>query len=102
MELSAEAQATLAALGTFDGCQTAEDVANVLRERGIKGTRLSGFSCPMALFLDQETGNSVHLVCAQSVEVSGRGVSWSTETPPSVKSFILAFDDGKFPDLIAT
>lgn len=97
MELSQKAQACLAALNKFDRCRTADEVADVLRTAGVTGVRLSACECPVANFLDRETGNAVHLVNSQTIDV---GSHWQTFTPTAVSEFIRAFDHGKFLDLV--
>jgi len=97
MDLSEGQQATLSALDQFDECTTADEVAQVLREKGIKGDPMIACSCPLANFLDQETGDMVHFVTTTTID---RGMDWSTAIPEPLRQFVLAFDRNGYPDLI--
>jgi len=80
---------------------SAEAVADLLREHGVKGRRLSGCGCPVAEFARALTG--------REAVTGGATISlrWSdgryVGLPPSATEFIRRFDDGDpaFADLVA-
>ena len=75
---------------------TVEEVAEGLRARGIKGTRTSIYSCPLAGYLR---------LWWDGAWIGGMdgwtGTGKLFDTPSHLSNFISAFDKGRFPDLIA-
>jgi hypothetical protein len=83
----------LAALG-----ETSEQVAETLKAQGIKGYIASPCSCPIYYYLTGK-GHPVdclshHSICLLSPYYG------EVEMPEVVGRFIVAFDQGKYPELI--
>lgn len=88
-------QQALAALGS-----TAEQVAQTLKAKGIKGVRAKIGSCPVASYLQRECyddGITVGLSCAGNDNLVS--VSQQEEIPDHVRKFVRDFDDGLYPEL---
>lgn len=80
-----------------------EEIAALLREKGIHGRRNLAMSCPLANYLTVETDITPFSVIVGPYSIIGDTLSlehYSTPTPNSVAAFIKAFDSGKYPDLI--
>lgn len=75
---------------------TVEEVAEGLRARGIKGWQGLGHKCPLASYL-QEWWPNTWVACG----AYSRAHLKEGDCPLSCLRFELAFDAGKFPDLIA-
>jgi hypothetical protein len=85
-------------------------IAAFFEQEGIKGIQSSQSSCAVAAYLYREAG--------RAVSVTGRTIEWceftphpdsilcdkvevcTAVTPPAVTSFIRAFDQGVFPELL--
>lgn len=83
--------------------ETAEDVATILQFGGWLGFRSNSSSCPVAMYLSTVVPNAIsaavgsdqatiHVVDGADVEV---------DLTPAVAGFVLAFDIGAYPELIA-
>jgi hypothetical protein len=95
-ELEARCLAALAELG-----DTADEVAESLRNRGIGGKRGCGDRCPLANFLCRETGVSDAEVTDQDISVAAKGDifhsgAYFLATEP-IHDFVTAFDAGRYP-----
>jgi hypothetical protein len=84
--------AALAALPTEP-----DEIARVFTELGIKGTRGSIYSCPVANYLNAEVGRSD--ISVGSSAYGGDG--WWVSLPKHVQQFVGRFDCGEHPELIA-
>lgn len=82
---------------------TADEVADSLRLRGIKGYKGDACQCPVANYLIAELGTypgdlvTYDIVSYSTPDDSG----FSFRTPEPVFQFILRFDTGVYPDLRA-
>lgn len=90
-------RAALAKLG-----ETADDMAESLREAGITGIREDGEACPLANYLRREGFDDLN-VTRDHIEDAGTDCDpgrWQMPTPPTARTFIVRFDDVKdWPDL---
>jgi hypothetical protein len=101
-----EPDAVFAELGKLDHYQ----IADLLREEGIRGYKTNGLHCPIALLVQKRT-NRIIVVGVQVWEEvirtdQGAGVfAWSIlnegRVPRSVERFIGNFDLGDYRDLLA-
>jgi hypothetical protein len=83
--------------------ETADEVAESLRRRGIKGAPECGDRCPIAMLIRQEVPQSVNDEWRSPMAVDGAWFVERTRTttpdgpvnnPPAVEAFIRFFDDG--------
>ena len=77
---------------------TADEVAENLRLRGIRGERWEPATCPLAVYL-REWWPTAHVAMGTSWDDNNMGVDWNN--PGATCEFEDAFDDGEYPDLIA-
>jgi hypothetical protein len=83
----------LAALG-----ETPEQVAETLKAQGIKGDRHSPHSCPIYHYL---TGKGYSVECLSQFGIYTISPYYGDiKMPKVVERFIVAFDQGKYPELI--
>lgn len=83
------------------------DVANKLRDRGIRGKRQASQYCPLANYFKEALGldrNSDIYVAVGRTEVSlhsrsGHSTLWAESMPESLCRFVSDFDGGKYPKL---
>lgn len=79
---------------------TIEEVAEFLREKDIKGVRLSAGSCPIAKYMEIETGL---IVSVGSFDVGGWSKTYEetfhSDLLSPVSDFVRYFDRGGFPEL---
>lgn len=76
--------------------KTPEEVAKKLAKRGFKGRRQRHYYCPVAKALKARFGEGCSMR-RDAAALPGMVV----EAPEAVKGFVLAFDKGQFPDLVA-
>lgn len=80
--------------------RSGNQVAQSLRDFGIKGQPLIPSSCPIAQYLMSLTDQGVS-VYTTSAYYNGVDVPTdSIKLPKAVRIFIHKFDEGKFPDLV--
>jgi hypothetical protein len=83
--------------------ETAEDVASMLLAGGWLGLRNDAGACPVARYLStvmtNADGAAVGSDEATVFQVYGPDIE--VDLTPAVAAFVLSFDDGTFPDLIA-
>jgi hypothetical protein len=80
-----------------------DDVAGELLRRGIKGKPSCSEKCPMAVYILTQTDPKEIF----DIEVEGYCTRYTTDgfdwdyidNPPNMEDFIMAFDEGEFPDL---
>lgn len=91
----------IVALGT-----TSEEIANKLRQLGIKGYRRRARACPIATYLAACGYHDAYVGAGVSMYDSTNPLSDYTEVyvslPPVVQQWARDFDDGKFPEFEAT
>lgn len=83
----------------LDSCADADDVASLLRRKGIKGFARSTYSCPLAEWICRETGRQAWVVgerCALDHPSSPNALSM----PPAAVDFQCRFDMHEYPDLM--
>lgn len=78
-------------------------IALHLAEYGITGTQCNAGTCPIALYLQQETGNFEIHVGEEDAAIwrSGAVSDQLFPLPAAVRDFIAFFDAGMYPKLIA-
>ena len=83
--------------------ETHEQVAARLKEKGIRGNRISFGSCPIALYLQKELGAKIGVdgMMATVIDDDGFQVE-SARLPQACSLFTSHFDAGKYPDLICS
>lgn len=74
---------------------TSGEVAAALFAKGCKGRRNKYYSCPVARYLKEETGEEAMV----GGGMARRGDK-SCYLPPPVETFVFEFDEGKYPELI--
>lgn len=75
--------------------RTPDEIAETMRKLGIKGTRSSKESCPVAKYLQREG--------LEGCKVGNIEIEWVGGTHPTergIDEFIDAFDREEYPDLI--
>ena len=84
----------IAALG-----DTPEKVTEALKAKGVRGYRQSASSCPIAKYLNA-CGFPVVTVCtsAKRYRDKAEDSEESITLPNGVKNWIIAFDEGKYPE----
>lgn len=99
-----EAGKTAHALHELSALGTPENVAQKLREKGIRGRLLDPFACPIARYLNQVTGNR-HSMCVSYLNAwdpeEGRENQEHFGLPSThpVRLFVNQFDAGQHEDL---
>jgi hypothetical protein len=77
-------------------CATPDAVADYLLDRQCYGLQRDGDSCPVYIWLREDIGVEANVgscvVCVDDQEIN---------TPKQIGSFVLRFDDGKYPALVA-
>lgn len=95
-----------AALKPLTDCQTADEVADVLRKAGAKGKLRSPCDCPIACYLKSKLGIAESVKVQPSmVTVSPRDGFAMKDLSEATRSFIYRFDghsggDSRYPDLV--
>lgn len=79
--------------------QTADEIANYLRNEGIQGGRNLAFRCPIANYMRTHTGRK-HGVTQDDVDMDTGDLYYKRENTPAIKEFIVRFDQGLYEDLI--
>jgi hypothetical protein len=80
------------------------EIAETLREAGVKGQRKLSERCPIAKWLTTQTNCrevQVDYGAAGVYLTLGPGESFICTPPAAIDEFIRAFDDGEYPDLDA-
>jgi len=83
------------ALAKLDAVGEPDDIAQYLRSRGIHGHKTDPSSCPIAVYVKQETGVSVRVFPVTGIRWDGG----STDTPWNVRRFVCKFDRNHYPFL---
>lgn len=86
-------------LATLRG-KSPDQIAEVVKRRGIRGRMGTTYGCPMALLLGGENTGDFVIGRRYIVRRSGSKIE-KTRTPANVAAFVRKFDIGGFPDLIA-
>jgi hypothetical protein len=86
------------ALEQFHG-KTADQIAEIVRRRGIKGRMGTTSKCPMALLLDSQASGKFVIGRQYIARRSGSRIE-KARTPVNVAQFMRRFDIGFYPDLI--
>lgn len=86
---------TETALGFLAQAPNPAVVAEMLRDLGIRGAQRDQGSCPLANYLEIETGRP-HRVGS----FVARGVFGDVRLPDVLKAFVAEFDRGYYPDLV--
>lgn len=73
----------------------------LLVEKGIKGRRKITLDCPIARYIRVETSVGVQVGATYLNEIDAFGDHRRHDLSKSVSDFIMAFDDGRYEDLIA-
>lgn len=96
--LREQVNATIAALG-----DSADQIAATLDAKGIRGRRGRACDCPVARYLLTSIPdlNGVY-VSSGSIGAYTKTVSVEMYTRPGLVAFIVAFDDGAYPQLVAS
>lgn len=91
--------AALAALGS-----NAYEIAETLREKGIKGDPAFCATCPIAVYLSRKLPTAKFFVTIHSVTWHARSTfaSGGMDLPSAIKGFVRRFDDGEFDFLRST
>lgn len=76
-----------------------QDIAEVLRVRGIKGVRSDPAHCPIAEFLHAE-GWGAKVLTFNAYVGPRMGSRLNVQLPVAVSKFIKDFDRGAYPDLV--
>lgn len=76
---------------------TADGIAAMLAEAGIKGRRVSAFDCPLACWLSRQIGSSVSVAYSARI----RGTDERIPLAAATGEFRFRFDDGYYPELVA-
>lgn len=80
--------------------ETAEEIATFLRGYGIKAYRRKSTTCAVAMFLEQMTGSPVS-VGPSSIGLAQKPGTIIVNNTKAIEQFIIRFDLGHYPDLIA-
>ena len=78
----------------------ADEIAEIVKRRGIKGRMGTTYGCPMALLLKGTHTGQYIIGRRYIVRRSGTTIEKS-RTPENVSTFIRKFDIGKYPEIIA-
>jgi hypothetical protein len=91
------------ALDVFNSCDTAHEVADVLRMRKIKGVPVRSNECPVARYMQSSLppDSSLYIdVGYHTVKIWAGGEGYGElPMPLIVGDFIRRFDQGQYPDL---
>jgi phosphoserine phosphatase len=96
--MSRETRKIKRALERLGRMRNADEIAQYLKERGIKGHTISAYDCPIARYVEAETGVAV-AVAQRSVSPRGDYMEW-VMPPPNVSAFIAQFDLHQYSDLV--
>lgn len=86
--------------------KSADDIADMLHARGIRGPKFQADSCPIAIWLREATGaqwssaDGAELQYGDANPTPGTG-RVAVDTPDSVVDFLELFDSGRYPHLEA-
>jgi len=80
--------------------KTADEIATMVRKRGIKGRMGTTYGCPMALLLDGSFTGEYVIGRKYIVRRSGAKMQ-KARTPRQVAIFVRKFDLGGYPDIVA-
>lgn len=100
METNGTLQDTLASL---EG-KTADEIAAMMRRRGVKGRAGTTRKCPLAQFFSNLSTGQFLVGATYIMRITGGGPNPHEEkakTPKNLKAFLTNFDKGKYPDLLA-
>lgn len=86
-------------LGQFKG-KSPDDIAAMVKRRGIKGRMGTTHRCPMALLLDGISTGQYMIGRKYIARRSGETIE-KARTPENLSTFVRKFDVGGYPDLIA-
>ncbi len=79
-----------------------DDLAALLRAKGIKGYRRNPCTCPLTCLLRQEWPQTCPVVRHDWTWLAGTDKdAGRTITPPHLQAFIKRFDRGEYPSLVA-
>ena len=98
--LTDQITATLGGLG-----ETSDDIANALRNKGIRGTRASADVCPLAYYLREQfpqqfQGIGFQVGCYQVTVYNQHGdMATAAILTEGQADFVRSFDNGNYPDL---
>ena len=98
-----------AALAPLVACTSADEVADVLRAKGVKGRQTDCYTCPLVKYLSHRLGRYYDRIEVYQtyIEVWGRQcdkviISSDDDSMVHIFQFIIRFDEtNAFPDLIA-
>lgn len=87
--------------------ETADEIAAFLKKKGVTGESVAS-KCPIANYLKPcgHTSSEVYVVAFESslrigIEDSGEGEYYDVVNTPAMRSFIVRFDEGGYPELEA-
>lgn len=86
-------------LEQFKG-KTPDDIAAMVKRRGIKGRAGTTYKCPMALLLNGAFTGDYVIGRKYIVRRSGHAIQ-QVATPKNVAQFVRKFDTGGYPELVA-
>lgn len=87
----------------FADCLTSDEVATMLMRRGITGRRENMFCCPVANLLNDALPGYVITVYDDSINIcDDTELFGSIRLPSFVETFVTRFDEGEWPQLVAT
>jgi len=82
------------------GNKTVEEIRALCLEKGYKGEPGKPRRCPTAVLIKEETGQPVS-VGSDDIDWYHQGVRFDVEPlPESLRDFIMAVDQGDFPELL--
>lgn len=98
-ELQRRLESAVTALPTT----SAAAVARFLVAQDVKGWRVVAKSCPLAKYISKVTGTAAAVSQAYAIAFTyGEGITARTDLPEAASAFITAFDNGKYPELLAS
>jgi hypothetical protein len=80
--------------------KNADEIAAMVKRRGIKGRMGTTYGCPMALLLNQARHGEFVIGRKYVVRRSGDRIE-KQRTPRNIEAFVRKFDIGGYPDMVA-